>query len=154
MRSGVAFDKAPLRRYPDRAGQQARDGVLECYHSYCGLDHQDERDRNKGYGNPGMRQATWDAGSESSRQQITILSGTACTDSDIDGHLGLPLAERANINDRSNLAQKVQKVSQFVNASQVAAMRLRFLYSENQGHSGWPEQPTAHAGHRAAPFAF
>jgi len=71
MRNGVASDKAPLGRYPDRARQQARDGVLECYHSHCGLDHQDDRDRNKDYGNPGMRQATWDAASESSRQQIT-----------------------------------------------------------------------------------
>jgi hypothetical protein len=73
MRNGVAFDKAFLGRYPDRARQQARDGVLECYHSHCGLDHQDDRDRDEDYGNPGIRQATWDAGSESSRQQVTIL---------------------------------------------------------------------------------
>ncbi len=74
MRTGVASDKAPLGWYPDRARQQARDGVLECHHSHCGLDHQYDRDRNEDYGNPGMRQATWAAGSESSRQQITILS--------------------------------------------------------------------------------
>jgi hypothetical protein len=73
MRDSVAVDKALLGRYPDRACQQARDGVLECYHSHCGLSHQGDRDRNKDYGNPGMRQATWDAGSDPSRQQVTIL---------------------------------------------------------------------------------
>jgi hypothetical protein len=133
MRSGVALDKAPLGRYPDRARQQARNGVLECYHSYCGLDHQDERDRNKDYGNPGMRQATWDADSESSRQQVTILSQTARTVSDIDGHPGLPLAQRANITDRSNLVQKVLIMSHTVSMVQVTAVRLRFLPGEKSG---------------------
>jgi len=98
-----------------------------------------------------MRQATWDAVSESSRQQITILSKPAYTVSDIDGHPGLPLAERANINDRSNLAQEVPETSHCVNTMQVTAMGLRFLYSEKirdipAGRNS--RQP--HAGHRAA----
>src|SRR5215475_5246388 len=77
-----------------------------------------------------MRQATRDAGSESSRQQITILSKTACTVSDIDGHPGLPLAEHANINDRSNLAQNVHNKSRSVGIMQVATTGCRFLLSE------------------------
>jgi len=64
----------------------------------------------------------------------------------------LPLAERANINDRSNLAQKVQKVSHSVNALQVAAMRLRFLYSEKSGTfrlAGTADSPTPGTAQRS-----
>jgi hypothetical protein len=69
VRYGTASDRTFLGRHSNRARQQARDRVRDCYHPHHGLDHQDDRYCDEDYGNPGVRQAAWDIGSQSWRQQ-------------------------------------------------------------------------------------